>query len=655
MRAKNPDHPSVPPRVAPDPRVAQAHALFEKGMHAEAAAICRQILAAQPNDPRSHNLLGVIGLRASDFTGAAAHFQQALRHDAKNGRYWSNLAIAWREGGDIDNALRAAQRCVESSPKSGAALVLLGELLFRKNRIREAAACLYRAYPLAPNAATAYTLGSLLRQLQRHREAIDWFNKTLAHDPRHANAFLSLAASLADLGQFRDAKEVCERSLAFGNASSKLYCNLGMAEAGMLRPDGAVAAYRKALALDPADRITVSNMANSIAHLCEWNDAKTYQDAAVELTRRAMDADEPFCMMPFTALTLDLDPEIQRRITAHHVHVKTPDAASYVAGTGPRKDVIVIGYLSSDFRDHPVMHLARNLFRHHDRQRFRVIGYSSGPDDGSDYRRHVEQTCDRFVDIRTLNAQQAAEQMGADGVDILVDMTGHTAQNRLDVLARRPAPVQIHFLGYPGTMATPAIDYFVTDHFLSPHGAEAHFAEKLIYMPDTYQISDDEQRPAENPVSRSDEGLPDDAFVFCSFNSSYKIEPVIFDRWMEILRRTPGSVLWLLTGQDIVTRNLREAAQARGVAPSRLVFAQRAGKAAHLARTTLADLFLDTWIVCGHTTVNDALQMALPVVACPRPNFISRVSGTLLRALWPARTRLREPRRIRRTGDRTGG
>ena len=224
---------------------------------------------------------------------------------------------------------------MEISPRSAVAYNLLGQLFYRKQQIGRAVECLRVSYEIEPVGTTAYAVGGMLRRLRRHQAAIEWFRKAVAHDPGHARAHLSLAECYIDLGQFSEAKAVCDQSLLMGNASTELYSGLGLAEAGLLRPAHAVTAYRNSLAIDPGNRIAVSNMANVIAHLCEWSEAKKYQGAALDLTLKAIEADEPFCMMPFTALTMDLPPETQRRITAQHVRVVTGGAATRAAATVP--------------------------------------------------------------------------------------------------------------------------------------------------------------------------------------------------------------------------------------------------------------------------------------------------------------------------------
>ena len=414
--------------------------------------------------------------------------------------------------------------------------------------------------------------------------------------------------------------------------------NLGCVLHGRGLMDVASLAYQRAIELDPDCREAMANLVSAAAHVCDWPRVAEISNKVLRNAKRAVESGGNPVLMPFTALSIGCDPELQRRIAEHFVARFYPEENRLQARVRPtarstRTRRIRLGYLSGDFRDHPVNHLARNLFVHHDRARFEVFCYSTGPDGCSEYRKHIEATCDSFIDIRAESSADAAKRITADGIDLLIDMSGHTLYNRLDVLRLRPAPVQIHYLGYPGTTGADFIDYFVTDRYLTPPGTESHFTEKLIFLPHCYQISDDASPPVHCHTSRADEGLPCEAFVYCTFNSSYKIEPRIFGTWMRILDAVPRSVLWLIAESDTARSNLRQAARGLGIDPDRLIFAVRKPRTNHLARLPLANLFLDTHYVSGHTTANDALRMGLPVLACPRDTFVSRVSSSLLNTL----------------------
>ena len=273
------------------------------------------------------------------------------------------------------------------------------------------------------------------------------------------------------------------------------------------------------------------------------------------------------------------------------------------------------------------------LFEEHDRSRFEVFAFSYGDDDGTPMRRRLEQAFDGFFDVRGLGDDAIASRIREQEIDIMIDLTGHTAGSRLEILASRPAPVQLHYIGHPGTLGVDFIDYLIVDPFVVPPEEQRHYSEALVYLSQCYQANDRRRTPADRRPSRAEAGLPPDGFVFCCFNQTYKITPPLFDAWMRLLHADPDSVLWLLADNRWAEDNLRREAAARGVAPERLVFAPRLAAPEHLARHHLADLFLDTFPYNAHTTASDALWMGLPVLTNAGRGFASRVAGSLLHAV----------------------
>jgi predicted O-linked N-acetylglucosamine transferase (SPINDLY family) len=301
--------------------------------------------------------------------------------------------------------------------------------------------------------------------------------------------------------------------------------------------------------------------------------------------------------------------------------------------TRTRSGRLRVGYLSADFCDHAISHLIQGLFGRHDRERFEIFAYSFGPDDDSPYRRRIIAECEHFVDVARLSYPDIARRITADGIHILVDLMGHTGVHRLGAVAMRPAPIQVSFLGMLGTMGADFIDYLITDPIVTPPEFAPAFTEQFVTLPSSYLIAEPEPIAPRVEVSRRAHGLPDDGFVFCSFNSAYKIEPGSFDVWMRILSQVPGSVLWLYSPGPVVDDNLRREARARGVAPERLVFASLVPRLEHVRRHLAADLFLDSLLYNAAATASLSLQAGLPVLTCLGDTFASRVGASLLTAV----------------------
>lgn len=408
---------------------------------------------------------------------------------------------------------------------------------------------------------------------------------------------------------------------------AEAFYNLGNAWRELGKPEGAIAAYAQALRLRPDDADAFSQLAYQRWRACDWSAFSADQQKLRDLVRHG--ARVP----PFFLLATDADRAEQLACAQRWVEpfaraVPPAPARSFREREGER---IRLAYLSADFHQHATAHLAAELFERHDRARFEVFAYSYGPDDGSAMRRRLERAFDRFIDIRPLSHPQAARRIHADAIDILIDLKGHTLNARTAMLAARPAPVQVNYLGYPGTMGADFIDYIIIDRIVAPPADQTCFAEKLVTLPGCYQPSDT-RREAATPPTRRDCGLPPDAFVFCCFNNTYKITPTFFDIWMRLLNRVPGSVLWLLESNELARRNLRREAEQRGVDPDRLVFAPIRPIGEHLARHRHADLFLDTLPCNAHTTANDALWSGLPVLTCPGATFAGRVAASAVAA-----------------------
>jgi len=292
-----------------------------------------------------------------------------------------------------------------------------------------------------------------------------------------------------------------------------------------------------------------------------------------------------------------------------------------------------VGYLSNNFKNHPTAHLIQGMFRHHNREKFDVFCYSYGEDDKSSYREKIKTECDRFIDVRTLSHAEAAKRIYDDQVDILVDLVGYMKANRLCIPALRPAPVQARWLGMAGTTGADFFDYLITDSIVTPQDHAPFYSETLVYMPHCYQINDNTRAIPNRDLKKADLGLPEDGFIFCSFNTRYKFDPVMFSCWMTILKQVPESVLWVLGGSKTAEKNLRQEAESRGVSCDRLVFAKKLPKDDHMARLCLADLALDTRIVNGAITTSDALWSGVPVLALQGSHFASRMSSSILSAV----------------------
>ncbi len=417
--------------------------------------------------------------------------------------------------------------------------------------------------------------------------------------------------------------------------------SLGMLHDIANREDDAMACYRRILAINPSHYGAMMALVHLEQNRCDWAHLESRAADLRAAVRSASSVDQTTFIAPFSFLSLPgTTAAEQRRCSERYArmefqHPEIEAARSRLAFSfkGRKTDRIRIGYLSSDFFSHATARLMARVFELHDRNRFHITAYSYGADDASPMRKRLEQAFDHFVDIQDATHEDAAKKIFADGIDILVDLKGYTQHSRSGILALRPAPVQVNYLGYPGTMGTDLVDYIIADGFVIPPDRRKYFAEKVVCLPDCYQPNDDTRRRLPAPP-RAECGLPEHAFVFCCFNQTYKITPEIFAVWSRLLQAVPGSCLWLWANHPHAEANLRAAAAGNGISPERLIMAPSIWEAEkHLARLQCADLFLDTLPYNAHTTCSDALWMGLPVVTCAGETFPSRVAGSLLTAL----------------------
>jgi predicted O-linked N-acetylglucosamine transferase (SPINDLY family) len=337
--------------------------------------------------------------------------------------------------------------------------------------------------------------------------------------------------------------------------------------------------------------------------------------------------------LPFDILSVIGSPSLQRKAAEIFTRDKHPGTSSMSLPKRSRRDKIRIGYFSSDYFDHATCYLIAELFELHDRKKFEVFGFSFGPEKNDEMRTRVIAAMDQFLDVRSLSDFDVAQLCRSLDVDIAVDLKGFTQGSRTGIFAERAAPIQVNYLGFPGTKGSSYMDYLVADRTLIPESQQQHYSEKIVYLPDSYQVNDSRRSISDKAYTRAEEGLPEAGFVYCCFNNNYKITPGLFDVWMRILDRVEGSVLWLLEDNPGAGSNLRKEAARRGISPERLIFAERKPPTEHLARHRLADLFLDTFPYNAHTTASDALWAGLPVLTCMGESFASRVAASLLNAI----------------------
>ena len=491
-----------------------------------------------------------------------------------------------------------------------------------------------RADPHSRRALAALDAGAL-------EEALQAFEAALRQQPRSADILTNIASVHLTAGRPQAAAEVLKRALQVAPGHAAAHCNYGMLLAQSGAPDGAAAHLRQVPRNHPAIRAADINLTNALIHGCDWDALDAH--VAARIAARADDPDWWRSIEPFQAALLGQAPEVARAVADLHAaqmlaaaaaHAGAVAAAVAAAASGAclraaaRGARLRVAYLSADFHRHATMNLLLETLEAHDRGRIETVFYSYGPDDGSTERRRAVAAADRFVDITSCSHAEAALAIARDGTDILVDLKGHTGAGRPSIVALRPAPLIVNYLGYPGTMGGTLADWYFGDAISTPPGQDAEFSERILRLPLTYQPNGVWRR-LPPPPARAALGLPETAIVFCCFNGVFKVGRAAFAAWMAILAAVPDSVLWLMGGNADAIARLQAAARKAGVDSRRLVFADPVPTATHLARMQAAEMFLDTWPFCAHTLASDALRAGLPIVTLPGAGFASRVAASV--------------------------
>lgn len=643
---------------ATEEELQQAGRAFAAGASGESTL--RGICARYPGDPQPHFFLGAMLERAGRYESSLEALDQSLQLDpdhvqalsAKalvlqalgrpmearsllenaagrqpgNSQLLTNLGVIQEANGDFPGALKSYDAALEYSDAPLAARLNRGYVLTRLGKLEEA---LHNNRLLADsqpeNADAHFNVAEVLLALHRYEEALDACNRALEIRPDHGKALIDRALALAALGNVDEAQYGLDRVRAI-DPRALVEFNLGFAAraGGMIEDFGAYSIYfhLKYERLEQCDWTHRDELERSVSGL------------AIRLAEPGRAIADP--NIPFRTLGLNIGNAIQHslaRSVASAIEARAGSQTSHPKIRKPHpRPRIRLGYVSPDFRIHPAAFLTRRLYRGHDRSRFEVIGYGLAPSDGSWIADEVRSGFDEFHDMSVFDGAAIARQVEADGIDILVDLAGYTNFSRSEAFALRPAPVQVSWLGFPGTLGASYMDYALVDRVACPDGEDGFWTEKLVRLPNSYFITDAEPRIDTTNATRARMGLPVGGFVFCCFNNAWKIEPRMFSLWMELLRDVPGSVLWLLAFRPEVIGNLRREAASRGIDPGRLIFGDRLPNESHLPRYGLADLFLDTLCYNAHTTAIDALREGTPVVTVPGGTMPSRVAASVLTA-----------------------
>ncbi len=633
-----------------------AHTLYQQayqhhlnGGLAEAERLYVAALQLQAQHADALHMLGLVCYQTQRPQLAVEYIAKALLNHPRNADYLNNHGLALQACQQFEAALKSFQQALLLQPKDLGIQLNLANTLLEISRFDEAATYYRRLLQASKRedirAALVHCLtsaGNIAHQTSQFSASETAFKEAINLSSQDATLHYNLANALRELGKLAEAEQHYRQAIQHAPEDADAYNNLGNVQRELGQLDKAIASYEQALKLNPQLYHAKVHLVHQKQHICDWQDLTvSIEEIRSWVKTQPLAQVSPFAFLAMPGTTMAeqkqcADQWVKLRYAPLFAQAQALNF-SYQPLKQDRK--IRIGYLSADFRLHPLAFLISELIELHDRSQFEVIGFSFGVNDQSAARHRLEKAFDQFHDIRLLPETEAAAKIHSCSIDILVDLTGFTQTSRSGIAALRPAPVNVNWLGFPGTMGSyvegdsshPLFDYIITDRFISPAETAQHYAEKIAALPLVYQPND-RKRPVGKMPSREACKLPADQFVFCCFNQTFKITPAIFAVWMRLLKALPNSVLWLMECNAWAKQNLQNEAEKAGIDQTRLIFAPRVPIDEHLARHAHADLFLDTLPYNAHTTCSDALWMGLPVLTCSGETFASRVAGSLLNA-----------------------
>lgn len=616
------------------------------GMPQEAIVCYQRAIQTRPDYAMAFGNLATIYHEQGQLDMAILHFKQAIACDTGYLDAYNNLGNVLKDAGRVDEAIKCYQQCLAFQPSHPQALTNLGNIYMEWNMMNAAASC-YKATLSVTTGLSAplNNLAIIYKQQGNYTDAISCYNEVLRIDPLAADALVNRGNTYKEIGNVNEAIQDYKRAITVRPAMAEAHANLASAYKDSGLVEAALKSYKQALALRPEFPEATCNLLHTLQCVCDWEDReKKFIEVEVILRRQIKMSVIP-SVQPFHAIAYPIDPmlalEISRKYAAHCSLIASRYSLPPFNYPAPlpiksegRSGRLRIGYVSSDFGNHPLSHLMGSVFGMHDREDIEVFCYALSPNDGTEWRLRIQSEAEHFVDVSSMSSDMIARLINEDKIQILVNLNGYTKGARNEIFSMQPAPIQVSYMGFPGTTGASYIHYLVTDEFVSPSCYAHIYSENLVHLPHCYFVNDYKQKNRDvlDPncqLKRSDYGLPDDKFIFACFNQLYKMDPDIFTTWCNILKRVPSSALWLLRFPAAGEMRLRAYAAAQGVHPDQIIFTDVAMKGEHIRRSALADLFLDTPLCNAHTTGTDVLWAGLPMVTLPLEKMATRVAGSL--------------------------
>ncbi|KAG2726337.1 hypothetical protein I3760_01G107600 [Carya illinoinensis] len=616
------------------------------GMPQEAIGCYQRALQVRPDYVVAYGNLASLYYEQGNLELAIFHYKRAISLDSEFLEAYNNLGNALKDSGRVEEAIQCYHQCLTLQVNHPQALTNLGNIYMEWNMLSAAASCYKATLSVTTGLSAPFNnLAIIYKQQGNYADAISCYNEVLRIDPLAADGLVNRGNTYKEIGRVNEAIHDYGRAISIRPTMAEAHANLASAYKDSGLVEAAIRSYKQALILRPEFPEATCNLLHTLQCVCDWEDRESKFIEVEGILRKQIKMSVIPSVQPFHAIAYPIDPilalEISRKYAAHCSIIASRYSLPPFNHPAPvpikkegRIGRLRVGYVSSDFGNHPLSHLMGSVFGMHDRENVEVFCYALSPNDGTEWRQRIQSEAEHFIDVSSMSSDMIARLINEDKIQILVNLNGYTKGARNEIFAMQPAPIQISYMGFPGTTGASYIHYLVTDEFVSPSCFSHIYSEKLVHLPHCYFVNDYKQKncdvldPKCQP-KRSDYGLPEDKFIFACFNQLYKMDPDIFNTWCNILKRVPNSALWLLRFPAAGEHKLRTYASQRGVQLDQIIFTDVAMKNEHIRRSSLADLFLDTPLCNAHTTGTDILWAGLPMVTLPLEKMATRVAGSL--------------------------
>ena len=582
--------------VLSEEQIKSVIALYSSGKYQEAIKQIKILNEVYPNVPLLFNLVGVCYKALGELEGSVKMFEMAVSLKSDYTEAHKNLGIVFKDLGQFDAAIESFKTAI-----------------FYESDYEDA----------------HYNLANTLKDSFKFDDAVKSYKKAIEINPSLEVAYNNLGNILVtDFNKLEEASLCFEKAIEINPNFAEAYSNLGNLMRELNRLDEALSYYESAIKLQPNLDNALGSILRTKLDFCHWDNFTNYID---DLKEKIVNNEK--VVNPFVLLALIDDSALQLKVSELTINIYHPknDLLSIIKNH-PHHHKIKIGYFSADFREHPVSYLTAELYEVHNRDQFEIHAFSFGPDTKDEMNLRIKAGVDHFHNVRSMSHQEITLLARSLEIDIAVDLTGHTAESRTDVFAMSAAPIQLSYIGYLGSMGAEYYDYLIADPVMIPKESQKYYVEKIVYLP-SFQVNDSKDLPPDIVLTRKDVGLPDNGFVFCCFNNTYKMTPTTFDSWARILQAVEGSVLIIFANNDLSKANLTKEIKRRGVDSDRLIFGDSLSRPEYLARFRVADLFLDTQPYNAGTTASDALKMGLPMLTLKGEAYQARMGASIVNAL----------------------